>query len=909
MQTFLSNVIDDILSKKHNISDYTFILPSKRAGVFLKDEIKRKNKKAIIFPKIISIETFISELSLLNIVDNTTLLFEFYSVYKDLTNPDYLEDFDTFSKWATIALQDFNEIDRHLVDTKYIFNYLKDINQLEKWSLEKGSETTIIKNYFSFFERLEKYYSALSNNLLSRQQGYQGLQYRESVENLQNYIENNKDLKLIFVGFNALNKAEEIIIQELLENEIATIYWDADQYYFNNNQASIFLKKYKTSWKYYQNNSFNWIQDNFEEKKNIRIIGTPKNNTQLKYVGELLLRKGVDNFQNTALVLADESLLPLALNSLPNAVADINITMGYELKNMPVSQLFSSILKLQVNSKKNKLTNLFYYKDILKVLNQPSIKSLVSVDNIIAEILKNNYIFIDDTILSKLSSDNDNLISILFLFTYWEDNANKAIGYCLDLIELLNNKTNTTLEKEFLFKLKTVFQQIETLNSQFGHIKNIKTLQVFFNQLLSYEKLSFKGEPLSGLQIMGMLETRVLDFETVILTSVNENILPAGKSENSFIPFDVKKDPKVNLPTYQEKDAIFSYHFYRLIQRAKNVYLLYNTESDQYGSGEQSRFISQLEINKPEYIHKSIVSPKIINAKSEQKVVLKNPAILEGLEKLAKKGFSPTALTTYVYNPIDFYHQKILGIKESDDIEETVAANTLGTIIHKVLEAFYIPFKGKFLKKEHVIAMQKETALEVKKCFKNEYKNGDISSGKNLLIYNVAQQFIKNFLKQELELLEQGKQLKIKELEHKLNATIHVEGIDFPIHLGGEADRVDELDGVIRIVDYKTGRVSQTDLNIKDWQLISTDYKKGSKPFQVLLYAFMYADMNGFSFENQPIESGIISFKNLKAGFMKVNKKAIINEDMANFMTELKSVLLEIFNPEIPFIEKENLPF
>ena len=907
MQTFLSNVIDDILSKEYTISDYTFILPSKRAGVFLKNEIKRKSNEAIIFPKIISIEDFISELSLLNIIDNTTLLFEFYAVYKDLTQQDSQEGFDTFSKWATIALQDFNEIDRHLIDTNYIFSYLKDINQLEKWSLEKGSETTIIKNYFSFFERLEKYYSALNNNLLSKQQGYQGMQYRESVENLQNYIENNKDSKLIFIGFNALNKAEEIIFQELLENEIAGIYWDTDQFYFNNNQASVFLKKYKTSWKYFQNNPFNWIQENFEEKKNIRIIGTPKNNTQLKYVGELLTQKGIDNFQNTALVLADESLLPLALNSLPNEVADVNITMGYELKNMPVSHLFSSLLKLHANSKKNELTNLFYYKDVLKVLNQPSIKSIVSVDNIIAEILKNNYIFIDDSVLSRLASEKDNLNSILFLFSSWEDNANKAIGHCLDLIELIKNKTNTTLEKEFLFKLKSVFQQIETLNSDFGYIKNIKTLQVFYNQLLSYEKLSFKGEPLSGLQLMGMLETRVLDFETVILTSVNEGILPAGKSENSFIPFDVKKE--VGLPTYQEKDAIFSYHFYRLLQRAKNVYLLYNTESDQYGSGEQSRFITQLEINKPEYIDKLIVSPKIINSKTKQKIVLKNPVILEELKKIAKKGFSPTALTTYVYNPIDFYHQKILGIKERDEIEETIAANTLGTIIHKVLEVFYLPFKGKFLKKENLVDMQKEIALEVKKCFKNEYKNGDITSGKNLLIYNVAQQFIKNFLKQELQLIEQGKELKILELEHKLNTQIHVEGIDFPIHVRGEADRIDELDGVIRIVDYKTGKVSQTDLNIKDWQMISTDYKKGSKPFQVLLYAFMYADMNGLNYENEQIQSGIISFKNLKAGFMKVNKKAINNEEMANFMSELKTVLLEIFNPEIPFMEKENLPF
>ena len=909
MQTFLSNVIDDIISQEKNISELTFILPSKRAGVFLKNEIKNKLNHTFIFPKIISIEDFIDELSSLQLIDNTTLLFKFYSIYLNHTNEKLVESFDTFTKWATIALQDFNEIDRHLVDSKYLFSYLKDINQLEKWSLEKNEETPLIKNYFNFFERLETYYSALNKNLLGTQQGYQGLQYRESIENLQNYIENNKDSKLVFIGFNALNKAEEIIIQELLENEIAKIYWDVDQYYFNNNQASVFLKRYKNTWKYYEKNPFNWIKENFSETKQIQIIGTPKNNSQLKYVGELLTQKENDNFQNTALVLADESLLPLALNSLPQEVSDINITMGYDLKNVPISQLFSSLLKLHMNSKKNELTYLFYYKDVLKVLNQPSIKGIVSVDTVIAEILKNNYIFLDATILEKLTTQKDKILSILFLFSNWNDNANIALSNCLDLIEHLIEHTNTTLEKEYLFKLKSVFQQLESLNSQYGYIKNIKTLQAFYNQLLSFEKLSFKGEPLSGLQLMGMLETRVLDFETVILTSANEGILPAGKSENSFIPFDVKKDPKVNLPTYQEKDAIFSYHFYRLLQRAKNVYLLYNTENDQYGSGEQSRFITQLEINFPISINRTIVSPKLINSKSELKIVHKNAVILEELINIGQKGFSPTSLTTYIYNPIKFYDQKILGVKESDDIEETVAANTLGTIIHKTLEALYLPIKGQFLQKSDIMSMQNKVPLEVEKWFKNEYTNGDITSGKNLLIYNVAQQFIQNFLKEELQMLDQGKQLKILELEHELNASIQIEGIDFPIKLKGEADRIDELDGVIRIVDYKTGKVEQKDLNFKDWQLISTDYNKGSKPFQVLLYAYMYAEMNELGFENCSIESGIVSFKNLKAGFMKVNKKVVDEDDMNNFLTELKTVLLEIFNAEIPFVEKENLPF
>ena len=906
MQTFLSNVIDDVFLKNKSISEFTFILPSKRAGVFLKDEIKKKSQHAIIFPKIISIEDFIGELSSINLVDNTSLLFHFYQIYSKHTPKEIRDDFDVFIKWATIALQDFNEIDRHLIDTSYIFSYLKDIDQLEKWSLEKGEETALIKNYLSFFERLETYYLELKKHLLEKQYGYQGLQYREAVENLQYYIDNNNS-NLILVGFNALNKAEEVIFKELLENDIATIYWDADAYYFNNNQASIFLKKYKKNWQYYKKNEFNWIQENFKKQKKIHIIGAPKNNTQIKYVGELLSKSNSNNFQKTALVLADESLLPLTLNSLPKEVGAINITMGYDLEYMPIAQLFSHILKLHVNSKKNKLNSTFYYKDVLRVLNHTSIKSISNTDAIINSIIKNNFIFIDEVLLEKLSNKEDKLLSILFLFADWKENPSIAIKHCISLIDNLESYTVTTLEKEFLFKLKSVFQQIEVLNESYGYLKSIKTLQQFYNQLLGSEKLSFKGQPLSGLQLMGMLETRVLDFETVILTSVNEGVLPAGKSDNSFIPFGVKKE--VGLPTYQEKDAIFSYHFYRLLQRAKNIYLLYNTESDQYGSGEQSRFISQLEINNIADITKFVISPKNVVTTTNLKQIVKSTAVIDRLLELAQKGLSPTSLTNYIYNPIAFYHQKVLKVKETDEVEETIAANTLGTIIHKTLEAFYLPFKGKFIKVEDVNNMKKKIALEVKKWFQTEYKNGDISSGKNLLIYSVAKQFVLNFLNQELNILKEGKQLKILQLEYDLKSVLTVEGLDFPINFIGQADRIDELDGVIRIIDYKTGRVEQKDVTVKDWELITTDYKKYSKSFQVLLYAFMFANMNKLNFEEQQIESGIISFKNLKAGFMKVNKRAIQQEDMNSFVHELKRLLSEIYNPEISFTEKENLPF
>ena len=907
MPSFLSNVVNDVLSKEISITDSVFILPSKRAGTFLKQEIKNRIDKPLLFPKIISIEDFIFELSSISLLDQTALLFEFYAVYLENTPKKSIETFDSFSKWAPTVLQDFNEIDRHKIDPNYIFDYLKSIDRLEKWNIEKGAETKLINNYLVFFDNLEVYYNKLYKQLTTKKQGYQGIQYREAAENIHSYIENNSNKKLVFTGFNALNKAEEIIIQELLENDLATIYWDVDSYYFKEHPASIFLRKYKNNWNYFKDTHFNWIKNDFNSNKIIKVIGTPKNNTQVKYVSEILakINSKESNYLNTALVLADESLLPIVLSSLPQSVKEINITMGYDLYNMPIISLIESFFKLH-NDLKNS-NGSFYYKHVLSILNHSLIKGILETDELVNQILKNNFVYLKKMSIQKLMHYTSiNLNSILFLFDDMQDDPNLALKSCIELIELLKEQIDNKLELEFLFKTLNVLNQINQLNSKTGYLLNIKALYRLYKNIIKLEKLSFQGEPLSGLQLMGMLETRVLDFENVILTSVNEGMLPAGKSDNSFIPFDVKKE--VGLPTYQERDAIFSYHFYRLIQRAKNVYLLYNTENDQYGSGEQSRFITELEINKPEAIQKLIISPKVTSQNNKKLKVAKTLSITNQLKKLAQKGFSPTSLTNYINNPIGFYEQTILGIKKNEETEETIAANTLGTIIHKTLEAFYIPYKGKVLKKEAILLMKKETQFEVEKWFKKEYKNGDITSGKNLLIYNVAKQFIFNFLNQELKLLNDGKELKILKLEYNLEAEIRINGIDFPIKLKGQADRIDELDGVLRIIDYKTGKVTQNDLKISDWSLITSDYKY-SKSFQVLMYAFMYTKMNRLKLESLLMESGIISFKNLNSGFLKVNRKNIDQEDIENFTSQLERLILEIFNHNIPFVENENTYF
>jgi ATP-dependent helicase/nuclease subunit B len=502
-------------------------------------------------------------------------------------------------------------------------------------------------------------------------------------------------------------------------------------------------------------------------------------------------------------------------------------------------------------------------------------------------------------------------LSTIFSLFNFSTSVNKVIKQCIDLIKELKNHAEG-VEKEHLFRFFTVFQQLETLNATYNHITDLKSLNLFYTQILRTEKLSFQGEPLQGLQLMGMLETRVLDFDTVIITSVNEGILPGGKNDFSFIPYDVKK--YFGLPTYQEKDAIFSYHFQRLLQRAKDIYLIYNTESDGYGSGEKSRFLTQLEINNPT-ITKTIISPKVQHINFPILQIEKTPEIMQKLQAVFTKGISPSALATYIYDPIRFYEQRVLEIYEEDEVEETIAANTMGSVIHEVLEVLYEPFINKYLNKENIAEMQKKVPLLLVKYFEKHYEKGNIETGKNKLIFEVCKNHVKRFLNQELQVIQQNKQLKIIALEKKLSTEINIEGINFPIKIKGIVDRIDEFDGVTRIIDYKTGKVEAKDLKITDFGVMGEDYKY-TKALQVMLYSFLFSEENGGNF-SKPVEAGIISFKNLNSGFLKMNfaekrggnDSFISSENIDQFLIELSRIISEILNPEIPFIQNQNLPF
>lgn len=943
MQSFLEKTVQ-YLYKKYgdDISELCIVLPNRRAGLFLKTHFCNNLKKTFWSPEIYATEDFVTLLSELQPADPSTLLFELYETVKKC-NLNNSESFDEFSKWGQILLSDFNEMDRYLVDAKQLFGNLKDIKELENWSLNSVEPLTEFqKKYLNFWQLLGTYYTAFGKRILAQKQAYQGLAYRVVAENTEERVKKHSWKKIIFAGFNALNLAEEIIIEKLIDCDKAEIIWDVDSYYVNNinQEAGKFYRKYDTSGR------FKKIKDRsivFEEvlltggKKTITVIGAAKNVAQAKVAGNIVaeLEKKEGSLETTALVLADENLLFPVLHSLPLGLEDINVTMGYPLKSTPVAGYFDILFGLHENGLKlaNGRTDYsFYHSDLIKLLNHPftgialaSSDGIYSVKPVVQKIQNWNIVFASESNLEKIFSEKHQTeFEILKpVFKHWKS-SDDAVACVIYLIDILKNgiivqqgakaENKASLELEYLFAFTKIFKRIQVLMTDYpSSVNDVTTLRSILNQIVRSTTLPFYGEPLRGLQVMGMLETRTLDFENVILLSCNEDILPSGKSVNSFIPFELKKH--FGLPTYSERDSIFAYHFYRLLQRATNIYLLYNTENDAFGSGEKSRFLTQLIYELPKINSNIIITEQLANIPikpangSNEIIIPKDARILEKLNEKAKSGFSPSLLNKYINCSLQFYFYGIAGLKEADEVEETIGADMLGNAIHQVLEKLYQPFIGKKLIASDIKQMKPLVEGLTLSAFEEEYSSSQILFGKNLLTIKVALKFINNFLDAEIvtinNLEKAGTPLIIKALEDKLEGELIV-GNEL-IKIKGTADRIDSIGKVTRIVDYKTGATKDTELKFEEWDSILTDSNL-SKSFQLLMYAFMYQKMNPAITEN--IQSGIITFRSLSAGLkpVNVNGNVILDSNILDeFEDQLQKLLHIIFDSSVPFKQTENL--
>lgn len=929
MTSFLNQTAQYLLKKyKTDLEHISIVLPNKRAGLFFKQELSKLIDAPIWLPNIMGAEDFIETLSEIEILDSIFQIFELYESYKQTTNLP--ETFEEFSKWGQILLHDFNEIDRYLIPTPTFFKHINEIRALEVWNLGEQPITELQTQYIKFWQQIGSIYNTFQQDLTSKNSAYQGMAFRkvadEITKNPEEFISKKiKWKKIIFIGFNALTKAEETIISSLIKQNKAEIIWDADAYYLDDElqESGYFLRQYKEKPIF---SPFNWVSDKFNTtKKKITIVGIPQNIGQAKYISTLLATiSNTNDYKDTAIVLADENMLVPVMQSIPAYIKNVNVTMGYPLKNTSIATFFEIYFTTLVNAERygnnEKLT--YHYTDLLKLFQLPFSEIIfgkTTCKAILNHIIEHNWVFINK---DKLNFINEQ-ITLPFVTNF---SLTEIIATCLNFISEGKNyyqqqnkeisNINYNLEIEYLFQFAKLFNQLHLLLEKYPVLSSIKAFHSIFKQLLTNFSIELYGEPLQGLQVMGMLETRNIDFENVILIGANEGILPKGKTFNSFIPFDLKKS--YQLPTHQEKDAIYAYHFYRLLQNASSITMLYNTETNEYGSGEQSRFITQIEhelANKSNIeINKKLINYPTIKTNNTTKIVEKTPDIIDKIKTIFSKGLSPSAINTYVACPLDFYYKYVLKIYEADQVEETIENTTFGSKVHKILELLYQKFIGNVLTEtqlEKMIKMLPEITIQV---FSEGFSKAELSSGKNLIIVSVAENYIKTFLKNEINFIKNLQYpLTIVALENKMehHFKINYNNEEISVLLKGIADRIDRFSNTIRIIDYKTGKVEPKNLTINSLDELLEKNDAG-KAFQVLFYSYLYYKNNATPLGQQQLQSGIVSFRQLSSNFMafNLNKETNISpEILEEFESVLATILTEILDKTIPFSHKKEAEY
>lgn len=895
MAQFIENVVKDLVQNQPNFINTTLVLPGKRPMLFFKQEFQRQSKN-IILPQMKSIEELMSELSDLEIISGINLWFKAYQAYKKIVEkPDSFED---FIKWGPTVLKDFDDIDASLQPANKVLDYLVSVERINQWGdgkIEIG-KNEIIQNHLTFWGIVSKLYFQLQKDLLDSKEGYAGMVFRIASEKVEEIVE-NRTSQYVFAGFNALTKAEQALIFRLEKENLATLYFDADKYYYENpnQEAGSFLRKYKEKIK-----PINWVVDEFSKPKNLQTIGVAKQVGQAKYIADLIKNLNEDEIKNTALILADESILPAILNSLPENITHLNISMGIPLRSVPLAQFFKSIFELQMNREKLGKGSMFYFKNVLQILENKTLSQFSTDESrkLIGDIRLQNRIFnsqnsiqnsLGESIFKSIFHIPKSITEFIHHLKNWTDNL------------LHHPSMNDLLTKEYLFFFKKVFNQLHENLLSVDDIKDYRTLFLLYNKIVSSESISFIGEPLQGLQLMGLLETRLLNFDNIIMTSVNDEILPLGRQNNTFIPYDIRKQMKLN--TFTENDSIYAYHFYRLIQRAKNAYFVYDTEADGMGSGEKSRFLAQIKFESNHEVKETFAAPSFVTKPLKEIIVPKTDETMAKLQNWAEYGISPSSLSTYLRNPLDFYEQRVFNVNDVEEAEEIVSARTLGNIVHGALEDLYTPYIGHILHENDFKNIEKIKDKTLQEHFSKEYKDGHLDKGPNYLIYKIAERIVDGVLSKDVDTAKENEFIiKALESKHDVDFTLNNGKI---VKLKGVIDRIDSVNNQIRIIDYKTGYAK--DISVKTEE-IETVYQKEdkAKQLQLIFYAHLfYADKENL---NKDIELCIypIKFPNKELIKLSVDKNTTIDYSIVENSTEHMSTLIEeILNQEIPFKQPE----
>ena len=922
------------------VSRLAFVFPNRRTGLFFQKYLSEVADKPLFSPTILTINDLFVQLSGKQTADRINMLFMLYDIY--VRHSGSTETFDEFLYWGEMLLNDFDDVDKYMADARMLFTNVTDLREIENdFSFLDAEQIAAIRTFWSSFypkgdspnqeeflavwKILYTLYNDLRDALAAEGRGYEGMIFREVVEQMeQNNCCDLPYTKVVFVGLNALSVAEERFLIQLQKRGIADFYWDyaSDKVTDPNNKASYFVER----------NLKNFPSQYplpAEEKVDteIEVIGIPSGIGQAKQVYTLLNElckedeMSPEEALRTAIILPDEHLLIPVLNAIPEQIRRINVTMGYPLAGTPVASLMEYILALQKNVRYVDRQPVFYFRDVLPILNHRYISSTCPeiVNALVKDIAENNRIYISAADLGKTD-----LLSVLFLPV---TDVNTFSDYLINVLQELNKvmhalssgeeeedatqRTND-LEQEFIFHYFTTVNRMKEIMQDAGIEMKIDTYFRLLKRVTDTITIPFRGEPLSGLQIMGVLETRALDFDQLIILSMNEGIFPLRKAANSFIPYNLRRG--FGLPTYEHQDSVWAYHFYRLIYRASHVSLLYDTRSNGLQTGEVSRFVHQLHYHYEVPFQNKLVVYNVSSAKTPALQVKKTDEVMQRLNAFHKGGnraISASAVNTYLDCPLKFYFSVVEGIQEEEEVSETIESNVFGSILHKVMEELYMPLCGKIVTADLLKAIKKDTPVltgAIARAFAEIFFMSDVVrplTGQNFLIGEMIRKYVEKILERDSKLTP----FRYIESERKINRLFTLGDNRTEIQLKGFIDRIDEVRDAVRIIDYKSGSGTSVFTSVES--LFDKEDKDRAK---AVMQVFMYSWMLGAAPAGKTIQPGIYYMRTLFSDSFDASVSRRIErtktEPVTDFSAyseafegELRRCLDEIFGRETPFTQ------
>ena len=932
MSSFISRIAQEIVSSPVPLHKQMVVLPNQRAEIFLREALKSHLDKPTLLPLFVTVDGFISDAGNLLVVEPLVLLIELHKAYcqaRQEAHPEQnVESLGSFLSWGRTLLSDFEEIDRYKLKPQHVLEDLYNVQKITEWDLEPENTTALMGRYSEFIAVLPSTYEYFKNALLNRGEAYVGLASRYLSENttlIDNYLNKNGVKRIIVAGLNALNTSELDIIAHLKMNWETKIMWDLDSHYMDmkEHEAGLFLRLHQKRQKVFGNDipsTKNLISDLTTLKKDIRIVGASKYSGQAKVIAATLEQWALEKVQpnNIAIILADETLLNPVLSVLPAAYDKVNVTMGYPLDHTRIAstlRLWIGAIEYAVKNAKSETNWTFYHRSLSALFSDP---------------LFCKYWYNEDTHYGP-HEWNKNIIQANRVFTSskeWKTELSKGpCGYHnllqptkgLKVLESIKNWLKHVAEKEKVdsmvintsYKVHVLLEQLER-TIEGTEIDTLTVLKLIKQQLKS-STIDFIGEPLEGIQIMGILESRTLDFSHIIMAGVNEGTLPAGRNFNSLLPYDVKKAH--DLPTYEQKDAIYAYHFYRVLQRCSQSVITFNTSRDAFGGGEPSRYIIQLEqelntdhctIHPRQFMTGNVVSGSI----EDRFYAERSPSVKEAMKEWMNKGISASSLNDLMERPHVFYQKKIVGLSEEDEVEESMSALVMGNLVHYGLEHLYRPFEGKSIPEFNVDEWTNR-AMEagVQRLVEEGTSAASLNQGRNLVTQEVCKKMLHQFLSFDSNRIKTG-QVILKGIETKLEFRMIHPALQIPLYFIGYVDRIESHKGNLKIWDYKTGNIPSIALSASRLE----DVWLGKKPkvLQCLFYAWLLWKSNTFQ-HPFPWSLGMLKLQSSRPE-MNLKGKAfptseIEEADLKEFEDQLLEFLMVQLSTKEPFVAPPAKPY